>query len=330
MNKRAFLEPGSPPDVRARELTEYIAYACLSKSLQAATIESHLSAIKHFHRVTKGIELETVHPVVVHALKGVARCHAEAGTQSRLRRPLSWPMLRAGEKLIPRWGSGGRVLWLALGVAYFFLMRASELFAETTTRLHDTFCVRREDVAFFLGGKQVFWPKWRTADSVELRFRASKGDQFRKGAVVTRSRSPLSTGDSGQEVDAVGLMIELLSHTHTLPPHAPLVTYRSADGRWKWWTQRQATKALREVVALAGVPPQEYALHSLRIGGATHLSAGGASDLVIQREGRWSSDAHKAYVRRHDKDADWVSGVLARTDVDCSRQPGQMTSWGGR
>ena len=52
------------------------------------------------------------------------------------------------------------------------------------------------------------------------------------------------------------------------------------------WTQAHATRALRQVVSVAGVQPEEYALHSLRIGGATHLSAGGVAPDVLKREGR--------------------------------------------
>lgn len=77
MNEHAFLEPSSSPDVCLRELVVYIAYACMSKSLQEATIESDPSAIKHFHRsAKKRIELETTHPAMVQALKGVTRCYA--------------------------------------------------------------------------------------------------------------------------------------------------------------------------------------------------------------------------------------------------------------
>ena len=94
------------------------------------------------------------------------------------------------------------------------------------------------------------------------------------------------------------------------------------------WTQQQATTALRAVVALAGVRAEEYALHSLRIGGATHLSAGGATPEVLQREGRWASDAYKAYVRSHGKDASWVANVLAQEGLSNGIQPGQGTEWG--
>ena len=77
------------------------------------------------------------------------------------------------------------------------------------------------------------------------------------------------------------------------------------------------------MVALAGGRAENYALHSLRIGGATHLSAGGASSEVLQREGRWASDAYKAYVRSHGKDAGWVASVMARDGLGIGIQPGQ-------
>ena len=66
-------------------------------------------------------------------------------------------------------------------------------------------------------------------------------------------------------------------------------------------------KAPRQVVSVAGVQAEEHALHSRRIGGATHLSAGGAKLEVMKREGWWVSGAYKGYVRSHGRDAQWVS-----------------------
>ena len=95
----------------------------------------------------------------------------------------------------------------------------------------------------------------------------------------------------GEGGGAVDVMIELMSCYLFLPSSVPLVAFGVGNGRWPMWTQHQATTALRKVVALAGVRVEEYALHSLRIGGATHLSAGGATPEVLQREGRWASNA---------------------------------------
>ncbi|CAM9742037.1 unnamed protein product [Sphacelaria rigidula] len=70
------------------------------------------------------------------------------------------------------------------------------------------------------------------------------------------------------------------------------MTYLHGDGVPVWWTQGQATKPLRALVAAAGANPYEYALHSSCIGGATQLSAGGISPDILQKEGRWKSDVY--------------------------------------
>jgi len=163
---------------------------------------------------------------------------------------------------------------------------------------------------------------------VEVHFRSSKGDQFRKGAVVTRKRSgPPRLVEAGG--GAVDLMIELLSCYMFLPSHAPLVVFGIGSGRWAMWTTSQAEKALRQVVTLAGWQLAEYALHSLRIGGATFLAAGGASPEVLRREGRWAGESgYRPYVRSHGGDATWVSDILADCERGVATQPGQGTKWG--
>ena len=176
-----FVDRGIDDMTNVWHLFEYVAYAFATKKLPSATIESHLSAIKFFHRISRGFELDTTHPVIASALKGAARSHAEMGNQATVRRPVSWAMLLAGETLIPAWRNAGRVLWPALCASFCFLTRASEMFAETRSRIHETYCLRRTNVAFFSGRVQLGVAQWSTADRVEVRFLGSKGDQLRKG-----------------------------------------------------------------------------------------------------------------------------------------------------
>ena len=77
------------------------------------------------------------------------------------------------------------------------------------------------------------------------------------------------------------------------------------------------------VGAFAGLPADEYALHSLRMGGATFLSAGGASVDVVRKKGRWKLDAYMGYVRSHGEDAKVVSDMLADADARPALQSGQ-------
>ena len=96
-----FLERGIDGTTNVWHSFDFVAYAFATNKQQSATIESNLSAIKFFHRISRGFELDTTHPVILSALKGAARSHAEVGNQGTVRRSVSWAMLLAGKTLIP-------------------------------------------------------------------------------------------------------------------------------------------------------------------------------------------------------------------------------------
>ena len=105
------------------------------------------------------------------------------------------------------------------------------MFAKIRSRIHETYCLRRADAAFFRGRAQLGVAQWSRADRVKVRFRGSKGDQLRKGAVISRVQagSPRPVGVGGGAVD---LMLELMSCHLFLPSSVPLVAYGSVGGRW--------------------------------------------------------------------------------------------------
>ena len=145
-----------------------------------------------------------------------------------------------------------------------------------------------------------------------------------------RTRDTVQGTRSGLQSDgaAVALMVELMSFHSMLPEHAPLSSYRS-KGKVVPWRYGQATQALKEIVKESGADPDQFTLHSLRIGGASTLAAGGTvSERVIQREGRWKSGAYKVYTRNNKEDISRVSRNLAGTRGGSQRQPGQDTVWG--
>ena len=107
VGKTVFLASGEGNLRNVWSLFEYVAYACMTKGLQAKTVESLLSAITYYHRGSRGIELQTTYPLLVNILEGVSRSHVESGNQQRLRRPMSWSVLLAGEPMCASWGVGG-------------------------------------------------------------------------------------------------------------------------------------------------------------------------------------------------------------------------------
>ena len=70
------------------------------------------------------------------------------------------------------------------------------------------------------------------------------------------------------------------------------------------------------MVDKSGRKPENHALHSLRIGSASMLAArGDVSERVIQREGKWKSDAYKVYTRNIADDARQESRKLQLAKV---------------
>ncbi|CAN0426624.1 unnamed protein product [Pylaiella littoralis] len=128
------------------------------------------------------------------------------------------------------------------------------MFAVPKAAMHAVHGLRRGDVAFFPGAVQLSEAQWSSADRVEVRFRSSKGDQLRQGAVLTRTRegTPHRVDEGGGAID---LVVELLSCFPSLPSHAPLVAVGVGGGRWDLLTKHRAESALRQVVSWAGLEP---------------------------------------------------------------------------
>ena len=123
-------------------------------------------------------------------------------------------------------------------------------------------------------------------------------------------------------------MLELMSCFPSLPGHAPLSSYR-CDKSVRVVRYSPALRAIKQLVAKSGRNPDEFALHSLRIGGTTTLAARGElSERVIQREGRWMCEVYKAYTRNNIDDSRRVSRKLVVASEGKERQPGEGTVWG--
>lgn len=77
-------------------------------------------------------------------------------------------------------------------------------------------------------------------------------------------------------------------------------------------------EVIRDLMIAVGEDPTEFGTHSLRIGGATALFAGGATPTVIRTMGRWSSDCYRLYVRAcYEQSLEWTRkcGSTKVTDI---------------
>ena len=224
----------------------------------------------------------------------------------KVRKPLSWDLLTKG-RCVAEVETEGWVIWSELALSFHLLCRTSEIWAFGNGLVHPDFCLTRRDLVFFAGASQLAWDERRVADRVEVTFRASKSDNKRLGAIVTRTRVTVGNEKARNEKSdgALEIVLDLLDLYPELSGSAPLMQTRTANG-WKVITRTVATKALRRMVSSLGRDPMQYALHSGRIGGATQLAAQGASDIQIQRAGRWKSLAFIGYVRAGGEGADFI------------------------
>lgn len=312
--KGAWLLERDGVDAAVKELTKFMALRCFSFKNQSQTVRGYLAAIKYFHRMFEGWELPTSHCMVTAVGKGIDRAHGKSEVRPKVRKPLSWELLTKGRGCVAGGETEGWVVWYGLALSFHLLCRASEIWAFGNGLVHPDFCLTRRDLEFFAGASQLAWDDRRIADRVEVKFRASKSDNKRLGATVTRTSVPVGKDQGTGGVRGYGaleIILDLLDLYPELSGSAPLMQTRTASG-WKVISRAVATKALRRMVSSLGRDPAQYALHSGRIGGATQLAAQGASDIQIQRAGRWKSLAFMVYVRAGGEGAEFVSEALSR------------------
>ena len=148
MGQETFMNADTSTDEITWALIDFAAWCFQSKGNLASTISGKFAAVQYFHRTEMQVEIATTSPLIKCALRGIARSHTDQGIRHRVRLPVTWKMLLEGERLIPEWGVGGRVLWLCLSLSYFLIARSDEIFASSSGQVHPAHCLTRKDVAF--------------------------------------------------------------------------------------------------------------------------------------------------------------------------------------
>ena len=242
---------------------------------------------------------------------GIYRFRGMSGKNAQVRLSLTWSILAHEYLTVTSSQEEGGVIWLGLAWSYFLLCRASELFAYANGLVHPDFGLTSDCLTFFRGDVQVNIEDRARADSVKVRFVASKTDQKREGRTTTRVRMAEGAGVCKTPVGAFEALVALLDAHPRLRGGAPLMSKRTASG-WKVITRIEAVVALRMMTASAGKNLAQFALHSGRIGEATKLATQGMSELQLQRAGRWKSRAFMVYVRDAGEGAQKMSTALTR------------------
>ena len=74
-----------------------------------STVAGKLVAVNVYHEQWVGLSLPPQHFRIKAVKKGIEKAHVEAGNQTRVRRPLTWEMIKVTEESIGLVGSGAWV-----------------------------------------------------------------------------------------------------------------------------------------------------------------------------------------------------------------------------
>ena len=275
------LDPNEPLWVKLEEEWLAMRFVCdlvERRGIKPKTASAYFGAAQAWHlrrngiRLAAGIKLERL----TQMLKGLTRIHGDGAR--RVRRGLRARDLRVAMDLLldPRVPEHANMR-AALATAWQGLLRGAEF---TTDKQWDSeLDLARGDVAALSALRFV------------LMMRPSKNMNHLKGKTV-----PLVIGAGGQFIDAVAEMQNMLEVDPSMAgKEASTPLFRD---RWgKALTGTHMRNWIKAAMNTIGLNPDQFGLHSLRIGGATALFAAGADPLVIRTMGRWSSDCYRLYVR---------------------------------
>ena len=204
------------------------------------------------------------------------------------------------------------VRWTAICTGFLFLLRGGEYMAHDGTGFDLPKVLRGVDVTFWKDGEGV--NDYHLADEISIRIRSAKADIFNAGTSRNHFRS-------GTDICVVKMMIALrdaFPTRFTDEQEEPLFRMKDGNPLYRSEVQGLIQIAAEEI----GVDAARYAVHSLRIGGACALLHAGFSIELIQRWGRWASNAFQAYLWESSEDARGVAAkmVAARGSLTVTRQ----------
>ena len=282
---------------------DFVLHSTAENLWAPGTLKMRLAAIAARHTAAGYPNPLERMPRVYMALDGYKKRY---GKDAR-RRPVTIEMLRwIRRNTDPEHQFNDAAINAAVQVGFFFLLRASEYVKSEGTKLREYRGMRGCDIRPRKGGKSV--KNFAAADEVVLVIRGSKTDKFNEGDVKNHFR----TNDPE---------ICVIKSLALYQQHAPLRFGEKVVERLFAWDngaliQRAEVQAVLERAAVGvGVDPQYIGSHSLRFGGATALWAAYGDSAMVQRWGRWASDAFQGYLWEARGNSRGVAEAMTCADV---------------
>ena len=158
-----------------------------------------------------------------------------------------------------------KLLWAAMTMAYFRLLRASE------------FCTDK----LYINNIAII------ADShMSVLLKESKTDKSGNGVNIY-------IGCSKTHICPVLAMSNYMSLLKDRPQSMPLFIFSNGS----FLTKTLFIKQVQLLIISCGISPNQYSGHSFRVGGATDVASSGLQDWELRLMGHWTSEAYHRYIR---------------------------------
>ena len=270
-----------------------------NEGLAPQTGKSYLSAVRSM-QIALGLPDPRDHsslPVLKRVQAGICRVRLLRGTPSRIRLPITAPVLDQMRRALDHSAHPNKVvLWAISCTAFFGFFRLGELLPETAKSFRPAADLAWGDIA-------VDNPA--NPQMVRVHLKKSKCDQFGKG-------SDIILGRTGSLLCPVAALLGFMAVRGDGPGSFFL------DSERRPITKAWFTSEVRQILNSIGLPQHQYAGHSFRIGAATTAALAGIEDSTIQTLGRWHSAAFLQYIRMPKEQLAALSSVMARA---ASAQP---------
>ena len=214
-------------------------------------------------------------PLLKRVQAGIRRVRMEKGTKSKIRLPITLSVLvKIHQQLITSKHPHRQLLWAISALAFFGFFRLGELLPDRLAFDHTS------DLAW----GDVAVDNHTAPTMVQVHLKKSKCDQFGSGSDVV-------VGRTSSELCPVQATLDYIQKRGNA--RGPFFTGNGKEAVTKSWFVSQ----LRSILAAAGLPQDQFAGHSFRIGAATTAALVGMEDSTIQTLGRWHSAAFLQYIR---------------------------------
>ena len=247
---------------------DFVRYLWDEVGVSADTISNYVSqVVSHFRLLGSDVDVPGLCRQLIHRLRQLPR---ESHFKEPVTRSVIWA-LATDESL----DLGIRA---TVVIAWSLCLRLGQLVGTSPTSFDADYALLRRDCTVSSAGQMV-----------RLHLRKGKTDVYNLGSV----RHFMAAAPS-ERFCPVRLVSRFLTSTARFHPDEPLL--RRSDGRIV--TREPVVKVLKEFASREGIPAQHVSGHSLRVGAATSLKAGGASEADIMYWGQWASPSSMLrYVR---------------------------------